>query len=99
MDVTVSGSQKGLMLPPGMSFNAVGPKALAAAGQARLAKSYWAWAPIVAANAQGVYGYTPSTNLLFGLREALRMLDEEGLDRVFTRHRRLAAATRAAAGL
>jgi alanine-glyoxylate transaminase/serine-glyoxylate transaminase/serine-pyruvate transaminase len=96
IDVVVAGSQKGLMLPPGMSFNAVGPKALAAAGQARLAKSYWAWAPIIAANAQGVYGYTPSTNALFGLREALRILDEEGMDRVFARHRRLAAAARAA---
>jgi alanine-glyoxylate transaminase / serine-glyoxylate transaminase / serine-pyruvate transaminase len=96
IDVTVAGSQKGLMLPPGMSFNAIGPKALAASERARLTKSYWSWAPMIAANASGFFTYTPSTNLLFGLRESLRMLQEEGLDQVFARHRRLADAARAA---
>jgi alanine-glyoxylate transaminase/serine-glyoxylate transaminase/serine-pyruvate transaminase len=96
IDVTLSGSQKGLMLPPGLSFNAISAKALAAARAARLPKSYWAWDPMLAANQSGFFPYTPSTNLLYGLREALRMLAEEGLDRVFARHRRLAAAARAA---
>ena len=96
IDVTVAGSQKGLMLPPGMSFNAISAKALAAGSQARLMKSYWSWAPMLEANAQGSFTYTPSTNLIFGLRESLRMLREEGLDHVFARHRRLAAAARAA---
>jgi alanine-glyoxylate transaminase/serine-glyoxylate transaminase/serine-pyruvate transaminase len=96
IDVTVAGSQKGLMLPPGMSFNAISAKAIAASQSARLTKSYWAWAPMIAANAAGFFTYTPSTNLLFGLRESLRMLGEEGLDQVFARHRRLAEATRAA---
>src|SRR5207244_4350556 len=96
IDVTVAGSQKGLMLPPGMSFNAISTKALAASQSARLAKSYWSWAPMIAANALGFFTYTPSTNLLFGLRESLRMLDEEGLEHVFARHQRLAEATRAA---
>lgn len=96
IDVTVGGSQKGLMLPPGMSFNAIGPKALAASSHAGLRKSYWWWEPMLAANARGQFTYTPSTNLLFGLRESLRMLREEGLDQVFERHRRLAEATRAA---
>ena len=96
IDVTVAGSQKGLMLPPGMSFNAISAKAIAASQSARLTKSYWAWAPMIAANATGFFTYTPSTNLLFGLRESLRMLGEEGLDQVFARHRRLAEATRAA---
>jgi len=96
IDVTVAGSQKGLMLPPGMSFNAISAKALAASERARLTKSYWAWEPMLAANAQGFFTYTPSTNLLFGLREALRMLREEGFDHVFARHRRLAEAARAA---
>lgn len=96
IDVTVTGSQKGLMLPPGMSFNAISAKALAASKQARSLKSYWSWEPMLAANANGFFTYTPSTNLLYGLREALQMLREEGLDNVFARHRRLAAATRAA---
>ncbi len=96
IDVTVTGSQKGLMLPPGMSFNAISAKALAASEHARLMKSYWSWGPMIAANAQGFFTYTPSTNLLYGLREALHMLREEGLDQVFARHRRLAAAARAA---
>jgi alanine-glyoxylate transaminase/serine-glyoxylate transaminase/serine-pyruvate transaminase len=96
IDVTVAGSQKGLMLPPGMSFTAISARALAASERAGLKKSYWSWAPIVAANAQGFFPYTPSTNLLYGLRESLRMLHEEGLDGVFARHRRLAEAARAA---
>ncbi len=96
IDVVVAGSQKGLMLPPGMSFNAISAKALAVSLHARLMKSYWAWAPMIAANAQGFFTYTPSTNLIFGLRESLRMLREEGLDNVFARHQRLAAAARAA---
>ncbi len=96
LDVTLAGSQKGLMLPPGLSFNAISEKALAASRSARLARSYFAWEPMLAANATGFFPYTPATNLLFGLREALAMLDEEGLTNVFARHRRLAAATRAA---
>jgi alanine-glyoxylate transaminase/serine-glyoxylate transaminase/serine-pyruvate transaminase len=96
VDVTVGGSQKGLMLPPGLGFNAVGPRALRAAREARLPKSYWDWAPILAANAEGAYPYTPATNLLVGLREALAMLEEEGLEQVFARHARHARATRAA---
>lgn len=96
IDVAVAGSQKGLMLPPGLAFNAVSAKALAASERATLAKSYWAWGPMLASNAQGFFTYTPSTNLLYGLREALQMLREEGLDRVFARHRRFAGATRAA---
>src|SRR3954470_433595 len=95
-DVTLSGSQKGLMLPPGLSFNAISDKALAASRTARLPKSYWAWEPMLAFNDAGFFPYTPSTNLLFGLREALRMLSEEGLAAVFARHDRLAAATRSA---
>ena len=96
IDVTVAGSQKGLMLPPGMSFNAISAKARAASEHAHLMKSYWSWDPMIAANAQGFFTYTPSTNLLFGLRESLRMLREEGLEDVFARHRRLAEAARAA---
>ena len=96
VDVTVSGSQKGLMLPPGLSFNAVSEKALAAAERARLPRSYWDWAPILEANRKGYYPYTPATNLLYGLREALLMLEEEGLPAVFARHDRHAEATRRA---
>jgi alanine-glyoxylate transaminase / serine-glyoxylate transaminase / serine-pyruvate transaminase len=96
VDVTVGGSQKGLMLPAGLSFNAVSAKALEASRSAKLPRSYWAWAPIIAANETGYWPYTSATNLLYGLREALAMLGEEGLDAVFARHRRLAAATRAA---
>src|SRR5690606_23843251 len=96
VDVTVAGSQKGLMLPPGLGFNAVSEKALAANKAARLPRSYWDWGPIIAANERGFYPYTPGTNLLFGLREACRMLTEEGLSNVFARHQRHAAATRAA---
>jgi alanine-glyoxylate transaminase/serine-glyoxylate transaminase/serine-pyruvate transaminase len=96
VDVTVAGSQKGLMLPPGLSFNAVGARALAAAETARLPRSYWDWRPMIAANASGWFPYTPATNLLRGLREALAMLEEEGMDNVFARHSRHAAAARAA---
>ena len=97
VDVTVGGSQKGLMLPAGLGFNAVSAKALAAAERARLPRSYWDWRPIVEANETGFWPYTSATNLLYGLREALTMLlREEGLSTVFARHARHAAATRAA---
>jgi alanine-glyoxylate transaminase / serine-glyoxylate transaminase / serine-pyruvate transaminase len=96
VDVTVAGSQKGLMLPPGLSFNAIGDKALAAAKTARLPRSYWDWQPMLEANANGVFPYTPATNLLFGLRAALDMLREQGLEQVFARHDRHAEATRRA---
>jgi alanine-glyoxylate transaminase / serine-glyoxylate transaminase / serine-pyruvate transaminase len=97
VDVTVGGSQKGLMLPPGLSFNAMSDKALAASPQAHLPKSYWAWEPMLKANKNGFFPYTPATNLLFGLREAIAMLKEEGLNNVFNRHIRHAEATRRAA--
>lgn len=96
VDVTVAGSQKGLMLPPGLGFNAVSQKALAAAQSATLPKSYWDWQPMLTLNKQGFFPYTPATNLFYGLNEALNMLLEEGLDQVFARHQRLAAATRVA---
>ncbi|HEY4422480.1 MAG TPA: aminotransferase class V-fold PLP-dependent enzyme [Pseudonocardia sp.] len=96
VDVTVAGSQKGLMLPPGLGFNAVSEKALAASRSAGLPRSYWDWAPILEANARGFFPYTPATNLLYGLREALAILAEEGLPAVFARHQRHAAATRTA---
>jgi alanine-glyoxylate transaminase/serine-glyoxylate transaminase/serine-pyruvate transaminase len=96
VDVTVAGSQKGLMLPPGLSFNAVSEKALAASKESRLPKSFWAWDEMLASNKTGYFPYTPSTNLLYGLREALRMLQEEGLANVFARHDRHAEATRRA---
>jgi alanine-glyoxylate transaminase / serine-glyoxylate transaminase / serine-pyruvate transaminase len=96
VDVTVAGSQKGLMLPPGLSFNAISDKALAASNTARLARSFWTWQPIIEANRRGFFPYTPGTNLLYGLREALRMLDEEGLANVYARHQRHAEATRLA---
>ncbi|HVP07985.1 MAG TPA: aminotransferase class V-fold PLP-dependent enzyme [Burkholderiales bacterium] len=97
VDVTVGGSQKGLMLPPGLSFNAVSAKALAAAKSARLPRSFWDWGEMIASNKDGYFPYTPATNLLYGLREALKMLlDEEGLENVFARHRRHAEATRRA---
>jgi alanine-glyoxylate transaminase/serine-glyoxylate transaminase/serine-pyruvate transaminase len=96
LDVTLAGSQKGLMLPPGLSFTAIGAKALAASKEARSPRAYWAWDAMLAANVNGFFPTTPSTNLLFGLREALRMLAEEGLPNVFMRHRRLAEAARAA---
>ncbi|GJD50734.1 Serine--glyoxylate aminotransferase [Methylobacterium crusticola] len=95
VDVTVAGSQKGLMLPPGLSFNAVSDKARAAAASARLPNAYWNWEEMLAANANGYFPYTPSTNLLQGLAVALGMLRDEGLPAVFARHHRAAAATRA----
>ncbi|MCH8071509.1 MAG: aminotransferase class V-fold PLP-dependent enzyme [Proteobacteria bacterium] len=96
VDVTVAGSQKGLMLPPGLSFNAVSDKALAANKDARVPQSYWSWDDMLAANQSGFFPYTPATNLLYGLREAIAMLNEEGLDNVFARHSRHGAATRLA---
>ncbi|MDP6814830.1 MAG: aminotransferase class V-fold PLP-dependent enzyme, partial [Alphaproteobacteria bacterium] len=83
VDVTVGGSQKGLMLPPGLSFNAVGERALAAGETAGLSRSYWDWRAMLDSNAKGAFPYTPATNLLYGLSEAIAMLEEEGLDRVF----------------
>ena len=97
VDVTVAGSQKGLMLPPGLSFNCVSQKALGAGKSASLPRSYWAWDEMLANGRSGYFPYTPATNLLYGLREALTMLlDEEGLDAVFARHQRHAEATRRA---
>jgi len=95
-DVTVAGSQKGLMLPPGLSFNCVSTKALEAAKTAQLPKSYWAWDEMLANGKKGYFPYTPATNLLYGLREAITMLEEEGLQNVFARHQRHAEATRRA---
>jgi len=96
VDVSVGGSQKGLMVPPGMSFNAISERALAANKAATLPRHYWSWPQMLAQNRAGFFPYTPATNLLFGLREALRMLEEEGLPQVFARHDRHAEATRAA---
>jgi alanine-glyoxylate transaminase/serine-glyoxylate transaminase/serine-pyruvate transaminase len=96
VDVTVGGAQKGLMLPPGMSFNAVSDKALAAAKTAKLPKSFWSWEDMIAMNKVGFFPYTPATQMLQGLAVAIDMLHEEGLDNVFARHDRLAEATRRA---
>jgi alanine-glyoxylate transaminase/serine-glyoxylate transaminase/serine-pyruvate transaminase len=96
VDVTVAGSQKGLMLPPGLSFNAISDKARAASETARLARSYWDWEEMLKTNATGYFPYTPATNLLYGLQEAIVMLQEEGLEAVFARHARLAEASRRA---
>jgi alanine-glyoxylate transaminase / serine-glyoxylate transaminase / serine-pyruvate transaminase len=96
VDVTVAGSQKGLMLPPGLGFNAVSEKALAASRTAALPRSYWDWQPVIAANESGSWPYTPATNLLYGLVAAIRLLDEEGIPNVFARHLRHAEATRLA---
>ncbi|WP_443646121.1 pyridoxal-phosphate-dependent aminotransferase family protein [Candidatus Ponderosibacter sp. Uisw_141_02] len=96
VDVTVAGSQKGLMLPPGLSFNAVSEKALAVASNGGMRRSYWDWEEQIAANKDGAFPFTPATNLLYGLAEAIDMLHEEGLDNVFKRHDRHAAATRKA---
>jgi alanine-glyoxylate transaminase/serine-glyoxylate transaminase/serine-pyruvate transaminase len=96
VDVTVAGSQKGLMLPPGLGFNAISEKALAANKSARLPRSYWDWQEMLASNRNGFFPYTPATTLLYGLKEALTMLQEEGLPQVFHRHQRHAEATRAA---
>lgn len=96
VDVTVSCSQKGLMLPPGLGFNAISDKALAASRNNQMPRSYWDWEEMLKPNANGFFSYTPATNLLQGLQEAISILHEEGLDAVFARHQRLAAATRAA---
>ena len=96
VDVSVGGAQKGLMLPPGMSFNAVSDKALAANKKSTLPKSFWAWDEMLAMNKNGYFPYTPGTMMLFGLAEAIDMLHEEGLDNVFARHDRMAEATRRA---
>ncbi|MEO3429362.1 aminotransferase class V-fold PLP-dependent enzyme [Pelagibius sp. CAU 1746] len=96
VDVTVAGSQKGLMLPPGLSFNAISEKALAASKTAKLPRSYWSWDEMQGPNDTGFFPYTPATNLLYGLAEAVDMLHEEGLDNVFKRHDRHAEATRRA---
>jgi alanine-glyoxylate transaminase/serine-glyoxylate transaminase/serine-pyruvate transaminase len=96
VDVTVGGAQKGLMLPPGMSFNAVSDKAFAAAKSSQLPKSFWAWDDMLNMNKIGFFPYTPATQMLHGLAEGIAMLHEEGLDNVFARHHRLAEATRRA---
>jgi alanine-glyoxylate transaminase/serine-glyoxylate transaminase/serine-pyruvate transaminase len=96
VDVTVAGSQKGMMLPPGLSFNAVSPRALEATKSSKLPKSFWSWQEMLAPNRNGFFPYTPSTNLMYGLREVIAMLHEEGLDNVFARHQRHAEATRRA---
>jgi len=96
VDVAVSGSQKGLMLPPGLSFNAVSAKALQASAQADLPNAYWQWSEMIEANKRGYFPYTPATNMLFGLAEAIDMLNEEGLENVFIRHIRHSNATRKA---
>jgi alanine-glyoxylate transaminase/serine-glyoxylate transaminase/serine-pyruvate transaminase len=96
VDVTVGGSQKGLMLPPGLGFNALSDKALKASQDSKLPKSYWSWEDMLGANGNGFFPYTPATNLLYGLREAVDMLLEEGLGNVFARHDRHAEATRIA---
>lgn len=96
IDVALTGSQKGLMLPPGLSFNALSPKALEASKRAKLPRSYWDWERMLDLNAEGWFPYTPATNLFFGLEAALDMLREEGLEGVWRRHARFGAATRAA---
>jgi len=96
VDVTVSGSQKGLMLPPGLGFNAISNKALQVSKSNGLSRSYWDWQAMIANNESGYFPYTPATNLLYGLQESLTMLSEEGLDKVFSRHDRMAEATRRA---
>ena len=96
VDVTISGSQKGLMLPPGLGFNALSPRAIEASRSAKLPKSYWAWDEIVEMNKTGYFPYTPATNLLYGLHEALEMIEAEGLDTIFARHKRWSAGVRSA---
>ncbi len=96
VDVTIGCSQKGLMLPPGLGLNGISEKALAVSKSAKLPKSYWDWGPMIESNRAGFFPYTPATNLLFGLRESLQMLTEEGLGNVFARHKRLGEATRLA---
>ena len=96
VDVTIAGSQKGLMMPPGLSFNAISAKAKELSKYSKTAKSYWSWAEMLKMNETGYFPYTPATNLLYGLKEAITMLNEEGLENVFARHARLAEATRRA---
>ena len=96
VDVTISSSQKGMMLPPGMGFNAISAGALAASRSARMPRAYWDWQPMIRENAAGYFPTTPAINLLYGLREAVRMMEEEGLAHVFARHKRFAEATRRA---
>ena len=96
VDVTISGSQKGLMLPPGLGFNALSPRAIEASKAAKLPRSYWAWDEIIEMNKTGYFPYTPATNLLYGLHEALEMLEAEGLDKIFARHKRWSAGVRGA---
>ena len=96
VDVTVGGSQKGLLLPPGLSFNAISSKALDTYKNSDLPKSYWDWEPMIENNKKGYFPYTPATNLLYGLDEAINILTEEGLENVFNRHKRFAEATRIA---
>ena len=96
VDVTIAGAQKGLMLPPGLGFNAISAKALDASKRAKLPRAYWDWQPMIAAGESGFFPFTPATNLLLGLKEAIAMLEEEGLDNVFARHDRLAEAARRA---
>ena len=96
VDVTISGSQKGLMLPPGISFNALSPRAIQAMKSAKLPRAFWAWDEIIEMNKTGYWPYTPNTNLLYGLSEALTMIQAEGLPQVFARHQRWAAGVRAA---
>lgn len=96
VDVTIAGSQKGLMVPPGLSFNAISAKALEATKSAKLPRSYWDWEPLIAANSTGFFPYTPAENLMFALNEGLKMLLEEGLPNVYARHERFAEATRRA---
>ncbi len=96
VDVTVCGSQKGLMLPPGLGFNAISEKALKASSSARMPRSYWDWQTMINANQTGFFPYTPATNLLFGLREALKMIQEEGMENIITRHNRFGEAARRA---
>ena len=97
VDVTICCSQKGLLLPPGLGFNAISDKALAASKSAKLPKAYWEWGPMLTQNVNGFFPYTPATNLLYGLVESLQMLREEGLENVFARHKRHSEATRRAA--
>jgi len=96
VDVTVGGSQKGLLLPPGLSFNAISSKALEAYKNSDLPKAYWDWKPMIENNKKGYFPYTPATNLLYGLDESINMLMEEGLENVFNRHKKFAEATRIA---
>jgi len=96
VDVTISGSQKGLMLPPGLGFNALSPRAIDASKSAKLPKSFWAWDEIIETNKTGYFPYTPSTNLLYGLSEALEMIEAEGLENIFARHKRWSAGVRGA---